>query len=187
MIYSATRTQGRRRSRSSSKHMMFVTIGVAAMARVAAVDYVKLARLGLAALRACAIVSLGRRARAGVGACTRASGPGSTSARSRSSRPSSRRSPSIVAVASYLGTLDRAVSAPKHLVVALLMFGVPMGLIMLQPDLGTTLVFVIIAVGMLVVAGIPMRYLVALACWSASSASSASCSATRSTSTRRTG
>jgi len=66
-----------------------------------------------------------------------------------------------VAVASYLGTSVSKLGA-KHLVVALAMFGVPMGLIMLQPDLGTNLVFVMIAAGMLAVAGIPMRYLVAL-------------------------
>ncbi len=37
-----------------------------------------------------------------------------------------------------------------------------MGLIMLQPDLGTTLVFVGIGVGLLMVGNVPARYLVAM-------------------------
>ena len=68
----------------------------------------------------------------------------------------------IIAVASYLGTSIEKLG-PKQLITALVMFGVPMGLIMLQPDLGTNLVFVMIAAGMFAVAGIPMRFLVALA------------------------
>ena len=91
----------------------------------------------------------------------------------------------IVAVASYLGTSIEKLGA-KHLAVALLMFGVPMGLIMLQPDLGTE----------------PrLRDDRRRACspspasrcvswspwpWWASSGSSASCRATRSTSTSAT-
>jgi rod shape determining protein RodA len=42
------------------------------------------------------------------------------------------------------------------------MFGIPMALIMLQPDLGTDLVFVVIIMTMLLVAQIPARYLLAL-------------------------
>ena len=43
-----------------------------------------------------------------------------------------------------------------------LVAGVPMGLIMLQPDLGTTLVFVAITMGMLLVGGAQVRHIVAL-------------------------
>ena len=115
-------------------------------------------RLGLGHLRRHA-----RRARVGAGArcsarSTRTSGPGSTSGRSRSSRPSSPRSPPSWWSRPTSGRW--ATVSFRHLVVALVMLGVPMGLIMLQPDLGTTLVFVVIGVGMLVVAGVPMRYLV---------------------------
>lgn len=67
----------------------------------------------------------------------------------------------IVSVASYLGSLTERPRA-KELLICLLLFGLPMGLIMLQPDLGTTLVFVVVAVGMLVVAGFPARTLIVL-------------------------
>jgi rod shape determining protein RodA len=43
---------------------------------------------------------------------------------------------------------------------ALLALGLPMGLILLQPDMGTTLVFVAIAMGMLLVGGARLRHLV---------------------------
>jgi len=67
----------------------------------------------------------------------------------------------IVSVASYLGSHTERPRA-KELLICLLLFGLPMGLIMLQPDLGTTLVFVVVAVGMLVVAGFPARTLIVL-------------------------
>ena len=40
--------------------------------------------------------------------------------------------------------------------------GVPMALIMLQPDLGTTLVFVAVVMGMLLVGGAQVRHIAAL-------------------------
>ena len=42
------------------------------------------------------------------------------------------------------------------------MFGVPTALIMLQPDLGTALVFIAIAMGMLLMAGARARHIVVL-------------------------
>ena len=42
------------------------------------------------------------------------------------------------------------------------MFALPIGLIMLQPDLGTALVFVVMCAAMLLVSGVPVRYLVVL-------------------------
>lgn len=47
------------------------------------------------------------------------------------------------------------------LVNALLLVGVPMGLIFVQPDIGTMLVFVAIGMGMLLVAGAQVRHIVA--------------------------
>ena len=47
------------------------------------------------------------------------------------------------------------------LVYALLLVAVPMGLIFVQPDIGTMLVFVAIAMGMLLVAGAQIRHIVA--------------------------
>lgn len=58
-----------------------------------------------------------------------------------------------------VGPIER----PVDLIGPLLHVGLPMGLIMLQPDLGTSLIFVVILFGMLYVAGTPLKYLVALA------------------------
>lgn len=67
----------------------------------------------------------------------------------------------IVVLASFLGSLGAEIRL-RHALVCLTLTAIPMGLILLQPDLGTALVFVVIVVGMLVVAGLPLRHLVAL-------------------------
>jgi rod shape determining protein RodA len=158
MIYSATRNK-EASIPFIEKHIIFVTVGIAAMVVCAAIDYVKLrdwARL----LYVLGIISL-------VGVLSPI-GSEHKGIKAWYDIGPFQIQPAevakvlvIVAVASYLGTSVSKLGA-KHLVVALAMFGVPMGLIMLQPDLGTNLVFVMIAAGMLAVAGIPMRYLVAL-------------------------
>ena len=158
MIYSATRNK-EASIPFIEKHIIFVTVGIAAMVICATIDYVKLrdwARL----LYVLGIISL-------VGVLSPI-GSEHKGIKAWYDIGPFQIQPAevakvlvIVAVASYLGTSVSKLGA-KHLVVALAMFGVPMGLIMLQPDLGTNLVFVMIAAGMLAVAGIPMRYLVAL-------------------------
>lgn len=160
MIYSATRNK-EASIPFIEKHLVFVTIGVAAMAAAASIDYVKLrdwARLlyviGVLALVGVAIPGIGSvhndiRAWYDIGPFQ--------------IQPAEiTKVLVIIAVASYLGDSVERLGL-KHLAVALVMFAIPMGLIMLQPDLGTNLVFVMIAAGMLVVAGLPMRYLIALA------------------------
>jgi rod shape determining protein RodA len=67
----------------------------------------------------------------------------------------------ILAVASLLAAYDVPLKA-RHLLLALLLFAVPTGLIMLQPDLGTALVFVAMAMGLLLVAGARARHIVVL-------------------------
>ena len=64
-------------------------------------------------------------------------------------------------VAAYLGSIVDGIKL-RHVLTALVMLGVPIALILLQPDLGTALVFLVIAVGLLVVSGTPARYLVVL-------------------------
>jgi rod shape determining protein RodA len=66
----------------------------------------------------------------------------------------------ILAVAAYLGQVDRV--DLRRLGVALGLLGVPMTVTLLQPDLGSALVFIGIALGMLVVAGVQMRHLMVL-------------------------
>lgn len=66
----------------------------------------------------------------------------------------------IIAVAAYLGHSEKV--DLRRLAVALGLFAVPTGMTLLQPDLGSALVFIVIALGMLVVAGVQMRHLLVL-------------------------
>ena len=68
----------------------------------------------------------------------------------------------ILVLAAYLSANRHRLDAPR-LITALIIAGVPMGLILLQPDLGTVLVFAALTLGLLTVAGLRLRYLVALA------------------------
>jgi rod shape determining protein RodA len=67
----------------------------------------------------------------------------------------------IVVLASYLAASRTALTL-RRVAVALLLAGLPMALILLQPDLGTMLVFVVVTLTLLAVAGVPARYLAAL-------------------------
>jgi rod shape determining protein RodA len=67
----------------------------------------------------------------------------------------------ILAVASYLGSVERV--DLRRLGVALGLLFVPLGVTLMQPDLGSALVFVAIALGMLVVGGARVGHLAALA------------------------
>ncbi len=60
-------------------------------------------------------------------------------------------------LATWRGDIDL-----RRLGIALLAAGLPMGLIMLQPDLGTALVFIAIVMAMFLVAGVKARHLVLL-------------------------
>jgi len=66
----------------------------------------------------------------------------------------------VLAVAGYLGSVERV--DLRRLASALLLLGVPMGLTMLQPDLGSALVFIVVGLGMLVVGGVRVRHLALL-------------------------
>jgi rod shape determining protein RodA len=67
----------------------------------------------------------------------------------------------IVALASVITHFNSELDA-RRLAAVLLVAGVPMALIMLQPDLGTALVFVAIAMGMLMIGGARARHVVVL-------------------------
>ena len=68
----------------------------------------------------------------------------------------------IVCLAAYISTLREAELDGKRLLTILSVAAVPMGLIYLQPDLGTTLVFGAILLGMLLIGGAKARHLVLL-------------------------
>jgi rod shape determining protein RodA len=66
----------------------------------------------------------------------------------------------ILAVAAYLGQADRV--DLRRLAGALGLVAIPFGITMLQPDLGSAMVFIVAALGMLVVGGVRLRHLLVL-------------------------
>ena len=154
MVHSATRSNPSLGA-GVAKHVMFVCLGVCAMAMTAAVDYQRMrdwARLiYLAMVGALVGVLLFGSVHRDIKAWFDI-GPIQI-------QPAEfAKLATIVVVAAYLGTLGDRMRL-RHLIVALVALAVPMALILRQPDLGTALVFVVIGAGMLVVAGVPMRYL----------------------------
>lgn len=68
---------------------------------------------------------------------------------------------SILLLASYLADTGRRFLGLRQILVAGIVVGLPMALIVLQPDLGSAAMFVPLAAGMLLVAGVRLRVLVA--------------------------
>ncbi|MGH9086282.1 MAG: rod shape-determining protein RodA [Acidimicrobiales bacterium] len=67
----------------------------------------------------------------------------------------------VVTLASVIAHFNSELDA-RRLVVVLGIVALPMALIMMQPDLGTTLVFVAVGMGMLLIGGAQLRHIVAL-------------------------
>ena len=68
----------------------------------------------------------------------------------------------VLAFASYLSKTDVSISQVKHLIIALCIFAVPMFLILVEPDLGTTIVFFAALLPLLYWAGVSNFILVAV-------------------------
>ncbi|MFM7061889.1 MAG: FtsW/RodA/SpoVE family cell cycle protein, partial [Actinomycetes bacterium] len=66
----------------------------------------------------------------------------------------------IIAIAAYLGSGERV--DLRRLFGALMLMGGPIALTMLQPDLGSSLVYIVAGLGMMVVGGVKMRHLAVL-------------------------
>jgi rod shape determining protein RodA len=64
----------------------------------------------------------------------------------------------IVVMAAVIAQYDGKIERPRDLLRVLAVLAVPLGLILLQPDLGTGLVFVAITAGMLLVGGLQARW-----------------------------
>jgi rod shape determining protein RodA len=159
MIFSATKHKAAPYS-FIEKHVMFVAIGFVAMAVVAAIDYERIVDWAWT-IYAGAVVLLVAVLVPGVGSIHNNIRAWFDIGPIQIQPAELAKLATILAVAAYLGRLDKPVTL-RHVLTALAVMGIPMGLILLQPDLGTTLVFVGIAVGMLMVANVPARYLVAL-------------------------
>jgi rod shape determining protein RodA len=68
----------------------------------------------------------------------------------------------VLCLAAYIGSRREGVLDGRRLIRILLLAGIPMGLIMLQPDIGTDLVFGCILAGVLLVGGVKARHLAVL-------------------------
>lgn len=157
-VYSSTRT--RFGSSYLAKQSLFALIGVGALALFAAVDYRKLHDwawffYGFTTLLLFAVIS-----------------PlGSTSKGAQSwfalgpfqMQPAEFAKLSLIGILAYLLSEYRGDIDLRRLFTLLGVALLPMGLIMLQPDLGETLIMVIISIVLLLVGGVRARYLVALA------------------------
>ena len=69
----------------------------------------------------------------------------------------------ILALARYLARRKTRLDRPVHLIVPFLIVALPMGLVLLEPDLGTSIVFLLFLPPMLYWAGVPPLFLVLLA------------------------
>ncbi len=68
----------------------------------------------------------------------------------------------VFMLARFLADRSEDRSKMRYVIFTLLLAGLPIGLIMLEPDLGTALVLIPVLMGMLFVAGARMRYLLAI-------------------------
>jgi rod shape determining protein RodA len=160
MVYSATRgTDGEPTTFFLQRQAMFVVAGVVVMAVVAAADYRHLKDWA---------VPLGGIALLLLFGVVTPLGSESNGAQAWYQLAGFQMQPSefsklvlIVGLAAFL-SFDRSTLDSRRLGIALGLAAVPMALIMLQPDLGTVLVFGAIAVGMVLVAGARARHFAVL-------------------------
>lgn len=160
MVYSATKGNGAVPNRSFlDRQMTFAFVGVGLMGLAMLVDYRRLRELVIPAyfgmlLVLCAVPVLGVEVN-GAKAWFRL-GPFQL-------QPSEfGKIVVIVALAAFF-TIDRAEPSLRQVFVGLAIAGVPAAIIMLQPDLGTVLVYFALTIAILVVAGVRPRHLLALA------------------------
>ena len=164
MVYAATRGPGGNEPADTfylKRQAVFFVIGLVVMAVTALIDYRRYQRLRPVHLRAGVVTCWpwccrpsGRRARG--------PRPGSSSVGSSSSRRSSPSSALIIGLSALMARFRWEVDV-RRLLLCLLVAGLPLGLIMLQPDLGTALVMVAIIAGILLVGGARFRQMGALA------------------------
>ena len=157
MVYSATRHLAGGTG-FMARHLLFIVLGVAGMAALSLVDYRRIADwwqvlygvsivLLLGVLTPLGAVVNGTKGWYRIGPMTLQPAEFAKLA-------------TIVAVAAYLGSVERV--DLRRLAVALGLIAVPTGITLLQPDLGSALVFIVVALGMLVVGGVQMRHLLVL-------------------------
>jgi rod shape determining protein RodA len=160
MVYSATRGTGSIPNQSYlDRQMTFAFVGVGLMIAMMLIDYRRLRELVVLAYAATIVVLLavsvlGVRVN-GARAWFRL-GPFQL-------QPSEFGKISVIVALAAFFTIDRAAPTFRHVLLGLAIAGVPAAIIMLQPDLGTVLVYAAFTTVIFVVAGVRPRQLALLA------------------------
>jgi len=68
----------------------------------------------------------------------------------------------VCVLARYFSSHTRQIGQFRHIVVSALFMALPLGLVLLQPDLGSATVLFLIWFGMIMISGIPKKYILAL-------------------------
>ncbi|MEI0530103.1 FtsW/RodA/SpoVE family cell cycle protein [Brachyspira pilosicoli] len=68
----------------------------------------------------------------------------------------------IIFLAGYLDQIGDKIKQEKYFLIAGIFISIPIGLVLMQPDLGTVLVYCFIVFVMLFVGGVPLRYIISL-------------------------
>ncbi|WP_157151818.1 FtsW/RodA/SpoVE family cell cycle protein [Brachyspira sp. SAP_772] len=68
----------------------------------------------------------------------------------------------IIFLAGYLDQIGDKIKQEKYFIIAGIFISIPIGLVLMQPDLGTVLVYCFIVFVMLFVGGVPLRYIISL-------------------------
>jgi rod shape determining protein RodA len=161
MIFSATR--GRNPADYDTgfltKQLLFMALGVGAMALTASVDYRRYREL--APLAYGAILLLLLLVISGLGSEKKGTQAWFQMGPFQLQPSELAKVVVIVALASLVALFDRELDAGR-LVAVLGTVAIPMGLILLQPDLGTALVFVAVGMGVLLIGGARVRHIVLL-------------------------
>ncbi|NNN11024.1 MAG: rod shape-determining protein RodA [Acidimicrobiaceae bacterium] len=163
MVYSATKDKLAAAGLSPQYYLqrqaIFVAIGLVVMIVVSLIDYSKLANLSYIAYGGIFLALLG--VLTGIGKSALGSqrwyqlGPFQL-------QPSEFAALGMIMAVAYYYETHQGESSLKSLVTVLVMALIPMGLVIKQPDIGTALIMGIVLAGMLVVAGVPLRYLLLL-------------------------
>ena len=164
MIYSATRDQLRVEGVDVlffvKRQLLFIGIGIAVMIAVMAVDYRKLRDFSVLAYGAVIVGLL--LVLSPIGSNARGSQAWFELPGGFQLQPSElAKFGIIVAVAGYCNE-HRGQMSPRELVLTIGLAAVPLGLVAIQPDLGTGMVLALIVVALLAVAGVPGRQLAIL-------------------------
>ena len=163
MVYTATRgtllAAGENPHAYVKKQALFVALGVIAMVIVAVFDYRRLEPLAMPIYGLCVLSLLGVLA---VGSHVQGSerwfslGPIEI-------QPSEFAVVGLIlVVAAYCDRREEEGLAWKDVFKLLILSGIPIGLVLIQPDLGTAIIMMIVLLVMLAVAGLPIRILVLL-------------------------